>query len=197
MLRSCNSRLDRRLSGTRNHGMTTACMGCYSLAAATRAPRWASCSARQRRPCSDGVGRFEDSGFNGLREGDRPGRPRALDESQWRRMEADLRRTPREFGFEAGLWDGPLLSEHLRRNYGISLGVRQCQRLFSQTGFRLRKPRSQIAQSDPVRVAAVKKLRRLAKRDNVELWRLDECHFPRHGSRCRMALLRKSGVETT
>ncbi|WP_408294200.1 helix-turn-helix domain-containing protein [Paraburkholderia sp. RL17-373-BIF-A] len=50
--------------------------------------------------------RFEQGGFDGLPEGERPGRPRALDESQWHRTEADLRRTPRDFEFEAGLWDG-------------------------------------------------------------------------------------------
>jgi hypothetical protein len=33
----------------------------------------------------------------------------------------------------------------------------QCQRLFRQLGFRLRKPRPQVAQSDPLKVAAVKK----------------------------------------
>jgi transposase len=29
-------------------------------------------------------------------------------------------------------------------------------------------------------------MRRLAKRDDIELWSLDECHFQQHGSRCRM-----------
>src|SRR5229473_1519022 len=53
--------------------------------------------------------------------------------------------------------DGLLLSEHLRVRYGVRLGVRQCQRLFGQMGFRLRKPRPQVAQSDPVKVASVKK----------------------------------------
>jgi len=35
--------------------------------------------------------------------------------------------------------------------------VRQCQRLFRQMGFRLRKPRPQLAQSDPIKVETVKK----------------------------------------
>ncbi|MGH8166504.1 MAG: IS630 family transposase [Woeseiaceae bacterium] len=29
-------------------------------------------------------------------------------------------------------------------------------------------------------------MRRLAKRKDVELWSLDECHFQQHGTRCRM-----------
>lgn len=103
------------------------------------------------------VWRFEQSGFAGLRDSERPGRPRSLETTQWRRVEADLRKSPREFGFEAGIWDGPILAEHLRRHYRLELGVRQCQRLFRQMGFRLRKPRPQVAQADPMRVAAVKK----------------------------------------
>lgn len=103
------------------------------------------------------VGRFEAGGLDALREGERPGRPATLDAKQLRSLESDLRKTPHDFGLDATLWDGPLLAEHLRRRHGVRLGVRQCQRLFRRLGFRLRKPRPQVAQSDPVRVAAVKK----------------------------------------
>jgi transposase len=103
------------------------------------------------------VRRFESGGLDGLRDGERPGRPRTLDAAQWARLQKDLRRPPRDFGLDATLWDGPLLSEHLRRSYATEMGVRQCQRLFRQMGFRLRKPRPQVAQSDPIQVAAVKK----------------------------------------
>lgn len=103
------------------------------------------------------VQRFEQGGFESLREGERSGRPRSLDARQWQRLGRDLRRSPREFGHEHNLWDGKLLGLHLKRHYGLRLGVRQCQRIFRQMGFRLRKPRPQVAQADPVRVAAVKK----------------------------------------
>jgi transposase len=93
------------------------------------------------------VRRFEQHGLDGLREGERAGRPRVLDESQWSGVGEDLRKTPRDFGFEAGVWDGPVLSEHLRKRYGVKLGVRQCQRLFRQMGFRSCKPRPQVAGS--------------------------------------------------
>lgn len=109
------------------------------------------------------VRRFEQGGLDALREGERPGRPRALDTRQWRKLQSDLRNVPRAFGFEATLWDGPLLCEHLRKHYQVRLGVRQCQRLFRQMGFRLRKPPPQVAQSDPVKVAAVKKTAPLGK----------------------------------
>ena len=103
------------------------------------------------------VRRFEEGGLDALREGERSGRPRTLDGAQWRKLQGELRKSPRELGLAATLWDGPVLSEHLRRRYGVDLGVRQCQRLFRQMGFRLRKPRPQVAQADPLKIAAVKK----------------------------------------
>ena len=99
------------------------------------------------------VGRFEQHGFEGLRGGGRPGRPRRLDEKQWKALARDLRRNPREVGLEQNLWDGKILGEHIKLRYGVAL---QCQRIFGQLGFRLRKPRPQVAQSDPVKAAAVK-----------------------------------------
>jgi transposase len=109
------------------------------------------------------VRRFESHGLAGVREGERSGRPAALDAEQWAALGRDLRRDPGAFGLVGHLWDGKLLSEHLRQRYGVELGVRQCQRLFGQLGFRLRKPRPQVAQSDPVKVAAVKKTARPGK----------------------------------
>ncbi len=70
---------------------------------------------------------------------------RTLEAKDWRRLQRDLRMTPRDFGLPATLWDGPILAEHPRRRYGVDLGVRQCQRLFRHMGFRLRKPRPEIA----------------------------------------------------
>ncbi|MFN8915007.1 helix-turn-helix domain-containing protein [Roseateles sp.] len=143
--RSEEARYDHRLHGLLLVSSGRSCneVGTLFGEAATTVQRW--------------VRRFEESGFAGLREGERTGRPRSLDERSWRRIETDLRKSPEAFGLQANLWDGPVLSEHLQRNYGITLGVRQCQRMFRQMGFRLRKPRPQVAQSDPLAVSAAKK----------------------------------------
>ena len=101
---------------------------------------------------------YERDGFGGLRDGARSGRPPLLDEAQRLALESDLRDRPASFGLVGHLWDGPLLREHLRRSYGVRMGVRQCQRLFRQMGFRLRKPRPQVAgAADPERSDAFKK----------------------------------------
>ena len=103
------------------------------------------------------VNRFEADGFAGLQEGERPGRPRRLNETQWEAVDRDLRRSPRELGYAQNLWDGKLLAHHLAEAYGVDVGVRQCQRMFRQLGFRLRKPRPVIAKADPAAQTAYKK----------------------------------------
>lgn len=144
--RSEESRYDHRLHGLL---LVTGGQSCRQVAElfgedGTTVQRW--------------VRRFEKGGLDALREGERSGRPRTLDAAQWRELQGELRKSPREFGLQATLWDGPVLSEHLQCRYEVRLGVRQCQRLFRQMGFRLRKPRPQVAQADPLKITAVKKI---------------------------------------
>lgn len=93
---------------------------------------------------------FEERGLAGLVEGARPGRPRRLSETQLQQVQAVLRRAPSEVGLSGILWDGKTLQAWLAGHYRVRLGVRQCQRMFRQFGFRLRKPRPLIAHADPV-----------------------------------------------
>jgi len=103
------------------------------------------------------VQRFEAEGLAGLADADRPGRPRKLNQNQLYQIEQALRKSPFEVGLSVNLWDGKALSAYVKQEFGIQLGVRQCQRLFRQLGFRLRKPRSKIAHSDPSKKEAFKK----------------------------------------
>ncbi len=95
------------------------------------------------------VRRFEERGLAGLVEGERSGRPKRLSASQLQEVNGALRRTPREEGLNGTLWDVKTLSAWIEGRYGVRLGVRQCQRLFRQWGFRLRKPRPLVAHADP------------------------------------------------
>ena len=143
--RSDESRYDHRLHGLL---LITGGQTCQQVA---------DLFGEDRRTVQRWVKRFESHGLEGMREGERSGRPATMDAKQWAALGRDLRRSPQDFGHSGHLWDGKMLSEHLRKRYDIALGVRQCQRIFGQMGFRLRKPRPQVAQSDPVKVAAVKK----------------------------------------
>jgi len=103
------------------------------------------------------VHRLTAKGLAGLWEADRPGRPPRLSPAQKERLREDLQRSPRELGYDRSLWDGVLLAHHLDTRYGVSLGVRQCQRLFHEFGFSLQRPRRQAHEADPLQQEEFKK----------------------------------------
>ena len=103
------------------------------------------------------VRRYNQDGLPGLQEEQRPGRPRRLSEEQIQQVNVALRRSPEECGLKGNLWDGKTLSAWIDRQFGVSLGVRQCQYLFRELDFRLRKPRPLIAKADPARQEEHKK----------------------------------------
>lgn len=105
------------------------------------------------------VRRFLDEGLPGLREAERSGRPRRLNETHYERLERVLRSTPAKHGLQGNLWDGKTLAAFIKNEWGIDLGVRQCQRIFRQLGFRLRTPRPEVAGADPEAKASFKKTR--------------------------------------
>jgi transposase len=143
--RSDESRYDHRLHGLL---LVTSGQSCQQVA---------DLFGEDSRTVQRWVKRFEKDGFAGLHDGPRAGRPASLTDKQWALLERDLRKSPDAFGHAGHLWDGKLLSAHLAQRYKVQLGVRQCQRIFGQMGFRLRKPRPQVAQSDPALVQAFKK----------------------------------------
>lgn len=110
------------------------------------------------------VKKFNESGFAGLKDGERPGRPTLLSERQWNQVGEDLRKPPGEFNYPQAFWDGKLMSLHLKKKYKVQIGVRQCQRIFNQLGFRLRKPRPIIANADPKAQKGFKKTPSIDKR---------------------------------
>jgi transposase len=103
------------------------------------------------------VRRFELQGLAGLSEGERSGRPGRLSPAHLAKVQRALRASPLQFGLGTQMWDGPTLSTFLQRELGVTLKIRQCQRLFRTLGFRLRKPRPRVAQADPLLQTAHKK----------------------------------------
>lgn len=152
IVRSEESRYDHRLHGIL---LVSSGLSCYEVA---------ELFGHSPRTIQYWIQRFEESGFAGLQDVPRPGRPAALDEKTLRAIGADLRKSPREFGYSQNMWDGKLLSHHLEQKMDVHLGVRQCQRLFRQLGFRRRKPRPVIAQADPEEQRRYKKTARIRRK---------------------------------
>mgnify|MGYP001769034654 CR=1 FL=1 len=103
------------------------------------------------------VNRFNEEGFQALRDEQRTGRPPSLSDQQLKEIKQILRKDPIALGYEQNMWDGKLLSYHMNKKYGISLSVRQCQRLFHKLDFRQIKPRPISSKSDPKKQSSFKK----------------------------------------
>jgi len=143
--RSEESRYDHRL-----HGVLLVAQG----ATCPEVGRWLGDAPRT---VEYWVRRFAAKGLAGLTEGQRSGRPRRLSDAQLEEVDRALRRTPRDLGLTGTLWDGKTLSAWIEQRFQVRLAVRQCQRLFRQRGFRLRKPRPLIAHADLERQKTHKK----------------------------------------
>ncbi len=143
--RSDQSRYDHRL-----HGVLLVAQG-------MSCPEVARLLGDAPRTVEYWVNRFERSGFGGLAEGERSGRPSRLNARQLEQVNGWLRRSPQECGLKANLWDGKTLSAVIGQKFQLQLGTRQCQRLFRQLGFRLRKPRPVVGHPDPELQRAHKK----------------------------------------
>lgn len=109
------------------------------------------------RSVEEWVKSFNQIGLQALYDLPVPGRPSRVSAELPEEIGKVLRANPREAGLDCVLWDGKALSHWLASSRGLSLGVRQCQRIFRQLGFRLRKPRPQSAKADPVAQEEYKK----------------------------------------
>jgi len=143
--RSEESRYDHRL-----HGVLLVAQG-------MTCPEVAKLLGDSRRSVEYWVHRYEEGGLAGLTEGERTGRPSRLNQRQVQEINRVLRERPSDAGMRVNLWDGKTLSAWIDKTYGIQMGVRQCQRLFRQLEFRLRKPRPVLARADPARQKKHKK----------------------------------------
>ena len=103
------------------------------------------------------VNRFNEGSFQALRDETRTGRPSSLSSQQLEEIRLILRKDPISIGYGQNLWDGKLLSYHIKKIYGITLSVRQCQRLFHKLEFRQIKPRPISSKSDPEKQESFKK----------------------------------------
>lgn len=110
IVRSDNSRYDHRL-----HGVLLVANGfsCYEVG---------KMLGHTRKTIETWVNQFNVKRFVGLQEKFKPGRPPSLNETMISSINTDLRNNPGTFGYSQNLWDGKLLSYHIKKVYKIKLG---------------------------------------------------------------------------
>ena len=90
------------------------------------------------RTLTDWVKKADETLFEALRPQPRPGKAPRLTEEQYAQIKETLTHEPEKFGYQ--VWDGKALSDYIQKTYGVTLGVRQCQRIFHKLGFSRIRP---------------------------------------------------------
>ncbi len=98
------------------------------------------CCGETSRTLSNWMRAVDESGFEALRAKKQSGRPQKLTAGQKEEIKVAILSDPALSGYN--VWDGPALSDYIGKKYSVSLGVRQCQRLFHELGFSQIRPQA-------------------------------------------------------
>ena len=82
----------------------------------------------------------DEKGFEALHSHKQAGRPPKLSDIQLAEIDSMLQSDPKDYGFK--VWDGPTLSTYIKDHYDITIGVRQCQRMFHNLGYSRIRPQA-------------------------------------------------------
>jgi len=92
-----------------------------------------------------------------LRDKPRKGRTPRLNKKQLKKLKIVLQEHPAKVGISANIWDGKTMSHYIKKEFAVTLQVRQCQRLFHKLGFSLKRARPIVAKGDPEKKELSKK----------------------------------------
>jgi transposase len=79
-------------------------------------------------------------GLSCLKDDLRPGRPGQLDETVAKQLEDALSKSPAEYGLSRFRWDGIVVAEFLKRQFGISVKPRQARNWLKKLGYVKKRP---------------------------------------------------------
>ena len=79
-----------------------------------------------------------------------------------------------------------MLGLHLKRHNGVASACAGAGGFSSRWDSAGVSPGHRLVSRSQQRLPTSRNLWRLGRREDVELWNLDECHLLRHGNRCRM-----------
>lgn len=93
------------------------------------------------------VKNVDEKGWESLIAVKQTGRPRLLNEQQIKEIKETILKGPEESEYD--VWDGPTLSEYIKKTYDIEYGVRACQNLMHEMGFALVRPQMYPSLENP------------------------------------------------
>ena len=93
------------------------------------------------------VKNVDESGWDSLIAIKQSGRPSRLTDQQIEEIHAAINAGPDQYGYN--VWDGPALSDFIKKTYQVDYGVRACQLLMRRMGFSLIRPQMYPSLENP------------------------------------------------
>ena len=89
----------------------------------------------------------DEFGWNTLMAVKQTGRPNKLTSQQIEEIKTAVQNEPEASGYN--VWDGPALSDFIKKKYDVEYGVRACQLLLHRMGFSLIRPQTYPSLENP------------------------------------------------
>jgi len=94
-----------------------------------------------RRAVHDILHRFMERGLNAAKSLPKSGRRKQLSNLQLKSIRGKLLKAPSKSGFRGDFWNSKMVSELIRREFGVNYTMRHTTRLLTTLGFSYKKPR--------------------------------------------------------
>ena len=94
---------------------------------------------------------WNQHGITGLYEGQRSGRPAALDEVAAERLRDIVESGPVAYGLQTGVWTSPIIAQIIANEFDVRYHPGHVRKLLGQIGCSVQRPRAKLMQADPER----------------------------------------------
>jgi transposase len=91
---------------------------------------------------------FEEQGFEGLKEGERSGRPSRLNDLQKILLCDIIDSGPIAFGFSSGIWTSKRIATAIAEEFGVNYHPGHVRNLLQEFGFSVQSPKRVLALAD-------------------------------------------------
>jgi transposase len=93
--------------------------------------------------------RFEKEGTEGLRKKPKKGRPSRLSQEQMEELRKVIQSSsPEDYGYNTATWNGILLREYIKNQFGVKFQKAQIYNLLKKLGFTYQKGRGKYPEAD-------------------------------------------------
>ena len=102
-----------------------------------------------RSRVSEWLSLYAAHGVEGILEGQRSGRPRALTESQQEQLADILDSGPVAYGLDTGVWTSPMIAWLIEEEFGIPFHPGHVRKILHRLGYSVQRPRRRLARAKP------------------------------------------------